>query len=392
MLFSYGLPVRKRICHGSAAVDRQTKRLIQRVRPGQIAVIHHRDLDEVAAEGLIKKRVGGVVNVAPSIGGTYPARGAGLLLEAGVPLLEDMGSEVLDQIVEGDELCIHRDRLYHKQSGTWVEVAQGLRLDPSHWQQKMEEATDHLDETLESFVDNTLDYAQRERSLVSRRLPIPSLITKMRGRDVVIVVRGGGYERDLQILRSYLREADPVLVGVDGGADALLECGFRPDLILGDMDSVSDSALLAGSELVVHAYPDGRAPGMNRVERLGLTAHLIPCPGTSEDVAMLMADQEGAQLIVAVGSHSHVIDFLEKGRKGMSSTLLTRIKVGPKLVDARGIHRLYSRSRKLPIKEMAGLTLASAFPILALTTVNPHLFYMARLMWLNVKILFSSWV
>ncbi|EGK14289.1 thiamin pyrophosphokinase [Desmospora sp. 8437] len=391
MLFSHGLPVRKRVCHGSAAVDRQTKRLIHRVRPGQIAVINHRDLDEVAAEGLIKKKVGGVVNAAPSIGGTYPARGAGLLLEAGIPLLEDTGSEVLEKIEEGDGLCIHRDRLYHKQAGTWVEVARGRRLDRTRWQQKVEEATDHLDETLESFVANTLEYAHRERFLISRQLPIPSLITKMQGRDVVIVVRGGGYERDLRMLRPYLREANPVLVGVDGGADALLECGFRPDLILGDMDSVSDQALLAGSELVVHAYPDGRAPGLKRVERLGLAAHLIPCPGTSEDVAMLMADQEGARLIVAVGSHSHVIDFLEKGRRGMSSTLLTRIKVGPKLVDARGVHRLYSGSKKLPIREVAGLIVASAFPILALTTVNPRLFYMAKLVWLNVKILFS-WV
>lgn len=389
-MFPRAFPARKRVCHGTAVVDSKTKRLVHRIQPGQIAVIDHRDLDEVAAEGLVKKRVGGVVNAAPSISGTYPARGPGLLLDAGIPLLDNVGSEIIKEVGEGDLLCLQADRLYRKQNGgSWVELAAGERLNRSLWQQKIKEAESNLSWTLESFVANTLDYASRERLLISRPLPIPVLITEMKGRDVVIVVRGGGYERDLRALRPYLQERKPVLVGVDGGADALLEHGFRPDLILGDMDSVTDQALLSGSELVVHAYPDGRAPGLERVERLGLAAHLVPFPGTSEDVAMLMADQGGAELIVAVGSHSNVIDFLEKGRKGMSSTLLTRIKVGPKLIDARGVNRLYRGSKKTVTKDFAVLTVASAFPILALTTVNPRLFHVAKLVWLNVKIFFS---
>jgi uncharacterized membrane-anchored protein len=163
----------------------------------------------------------------------------------------------------------------------------------------------------------------------------------MRDRHVLVVVRGYRYREDLRALRPYIREYRPVLLAVDGGADALLEAGYRPDVIIGDMDSVSDEALQAGAELVVHAYPDGRAPGMARLQGLGLDAARLPAPGTSEDVALLVADARGASLIAVVGTHWTLEEFLDKGRPGMASTVLTHLRVGSKLVNARGVHQLY---------------------------------------------------
>jgi uncharacterized membrane-anchored protein len=168
--------------------------------------------------------------------------------------------------------------------------------------------------------------------------------TKIAGRHCLIVVRGYDYKADLDVLRPYIREFKPVLIGVDGGADALVEAGYTPDMIVGDMDSVSDDVLRCGAEIVVHAYPDGRAPGMARVHQLGLPATPFPAAATSEDIAMLLADEKGASLIVAVGTHATLVEFLDKGRGGMASTFLTRLKVGGKLVDAKGVSRLYRQS------------------------------------------------
>ena len=178
----------------------------------------------------------------------------------------------------------------------------------------MELAREGLAIQLEAFASNTMEYLRQERDLLIDGIGVPDIATEIDGRHVLIVVRGYHYKEDLQTLRPYIREYRPVLIGVDGGADALLEMGYRPDLIVGDMDSVSDEALGLGAEVVVHAYRDGRAPGLERVEALGVDPVLFPATGTSEDVAMLLADDKGAQLIVAVGTHATLVEFLDKGR------------------------------------------------------------------------------
>jgi len=189
------------------------------------------------------------------------------------------------------------------------------------------------------------------------------------------VVRGYHYKEDLAMLRSYIREYRPVLVGVDGGADAIVEAGYQPDMIVGDMDSVSDQTLRSGAEIVVHAYRNGKAPGQKRVEDLGVEHVVFPATGTSEDVAMLIADDSGAQLIVAVGTHNTLIEFLDKGRSGMASTFLTRLRVGSKLIDAKGVSQLY-RTRistwQLVLLALAGLL--ALFVALAATTVGQTIF------------------
>lgn len=323
--------------------DRRTKNLIRRLRHGDIAVIDHADLDRVSAEALVGCGVAAVVNVAPGISGRYPNQGPEFLVGAGIPLVDDVDPEVFTRVHEGERLRLEGDTLYR---GEEV-VARGTRQDRASVDAAMELARAGLVTQLEAFAANTMAYLQRERDLLLDGIGIPAIGTAMEGRHVLIVVRGYHYREDLAALRPYIREFRPVIVGVDGGADAVMEAGYPPDVIVGDFDSVSGRALDSGAELVVHAYRDGRAPGLQRLRDLDHNAVVFPATGTSEDAAMMLADGAGAALIVVVGAHATLEEFLDKGRSGMASTFLTRLRVGGKLVDAKGVSRLY-RSRISP--------------------------------------------
>lgn len=325
---------------GVVRLDRRTKNLTKRLKPGEIAIIDHVDLDRVSAEALVDCRVAAVVNVADSISGRYPNLGPEILVEAGIPLVDGIGREVFSVLHEGERVRLNDGVLYR---GEEV-VAKGVSQDSQTVAEQMDEARAGLSTQLEAFTANTLEYLRRERDLLLDGVGVPDIHTPMDGRHVLIVVRGYDYREDLVALRPYIREYRPVLIGVDGGADALVENGYVPDLIVGDMDSVKDETLKSGAEVVVHAYRDGRAPGSERLERLGVDSIEFPATGTSEDVAMLLADSKGASLIVAVGTHNSLVEFLDKGRSGMASTFITRLRVGAKLVDAKGVGRLY-RSR-----------------------------------------------
>ncbi|MCW2714068.1 MAG: thiamine pyrophosphokinae, catalytic region [Frankiales bacterium] len=325
---------------GVARLDRRTKRLTSRIRPGEIAVIDHVDIDRVSADALVTCKVAAVVNAAPSTSGRYPNLGPEILLAAGIPLLDSVGDTVFGELRDGDEVRLEGDTLY---AGETV-IAVGAAQDAESISAAMAEARAGLAAQLEAFAANTMEYLLKERDLLLDGVGVPEIRTQLEGRHALIVVRGYDYREDLRVLRPYIREYRPILIGVDGGADALVEAGYRPDLIVGDMDSVTDDVLRCGAEVVVHAYADGHAPGLQRVQDLGINAVVFPAAGTSEDVAMLLADESGAQLIVAVGTHATLVEFLDKGRQGMASTFLTRLRVGGKLVDAKGVSRLY-RSR-----------------------------------------------
>lgn len=325
---------------GPARLDKRTKDLTKRLKAGDVAVIDHLDIDRIAAEALVACAPSAVVNASASISGRYPNLGPEILVDAGIPLLDAVGPDIFGRLHDGDAVVLDGERLLHD----GAEVAQGQLLDAVAVAKSMDEARAGLAVQLEAFASNTMEYLRQERDLLIDGVGVPDIATEIDGKHVLIVVRGYHYKEDLQTLRPYIREHRPVLIGVDGGADALLEMGYRPDLIVGDMDSVSDEALSAGAEVVVHAYRDGRAPGLERVESLGVDPIVFPATGTSEDVAMLLADDKGASLIVAVGSHVTLVEFLDKGRAGMASTFLTRLRVGGKLIDAKGVSRLY-RSR-----------------------------------------------
>jgi uncharacterized membrane-anchored protein len=330
-----------------------------------MAIIDHADLDRTGADALIGHQVSAVVNVARSITGRYPNLGPQLLVEAGIPLVDDVGPDVFERVGEGDRVRLDGDTLY---LGDHI-VAKGRRQDLESVTSAMAEAKTGLATEIEAFVANTMEYIKHEYPLLIDGIGAPALRTKFEGKDALVVVRGYRYREDLATLRSYIRECKPVLVGVDGGADALLEAGYRPNLIVGDMDSVSDRALACGAEIVVHAYPDGRAPGLARVESLGIESVICPATGTSEDIALLLADEKGASLIVTVGRHDTLVEFLDKGRSGMSSTFLTRLRVIDKLVDQKGVSRLY-RSRVSP-KAVIPLVLAAAVTVVVAMAILP---------------------
>ncbi|MGQ0624510.1 MAG: putative cytokinetic ring protein SteA [Sporichthyaceae bacterium] len=321
-------------------LDRRTKSLTKRLCPGEIAVIDHPDLDRVSAEALVSCRVGAVLNVATSISGRYPNLGPQILLAGGVTLVDGLGDDLFDLITEGEVLRLQEGILYRGEDA----IATGRVQSMAGVEDAMVRAREGLSDQLKAFVVNTLHYVEREHSLLFDGVGIPALRTPLLDRHALVVVRGHHYREDIATLRPYIREYRPVLIGVDGGADALIEAGYAPHLIVGDMDSVSDRALSCGAELVVHAYPDGRAPGLERVRAAGLQAVPFAITGTSEDAAMLLADEGGAGLIVTVGTHATLDEFLDKGREGMASSFLTRLRVGGKLVDAKGVSRLY-RSR-----------------------------------------------
>src|SRR6476619_7003106 len=317
---------------GTVRVDARTKNLTKRLRPGDIAVIDHQDIDKVSAEALLACRPSAVVNAAPSISGRYPNLGPEILVDGGITLVDNAGQDVMHALHEGQQVRIEDGAIY---VGDAV-VAKGRVHDHESVLAAMNDARAGLAVQLEAFAANTMEYLRRERELLLDGVGVPDIKTVLEGRHALVVVRGYHYKEDLQMLRSYVREYRPVIIGVDGGADAVLEVGLTPQLIVGDMDSVSDRALSCGAEIVVHAYRDGRAPGLERVQRRGIEPVVFPATGTSEDVAMLLADDKGAELIVAVGSHATLVEFLDKGRSGMASTFLTRLRVGGKLVDARG--------------------------------------------------------
>jgi uncharacterized membrane-anchored protein len=348
-----------------ARVDSRTKVLVKRLAPGDIAIIDHADLDRVSADELIACRVAAVVNVTKSVTGRYPNLGPRLLLDAGIPLVDDVGREVLTRVTEGTVIRLDGHILY---SGDQV-IAKGVLQDEATLRQAIDDANAGVPTQIDSFAENTLEFLRRERDLLTNGVPVPELATKMDGKHVLVVVRGYRYREDLRALRPYIREYRPVLLAVDGGADALLEAGYRPDLIIGDMDSVSDDALVSGAELVVHAYQDGHAPGLSRVESLGLGAVRLPAAGTSEDVALLVADACGASLIAVVGTHWTLEEFLDKGRPGMASTFLTHLRVGGKLVNARGVHQLYQS--RISGWALLALVLAAVFTLVVAVFSSP---------------------
>jgi uncharacterized membrane-anchored protein len=352
---------------GPARLDRRTKQLVRRLSAADIAIIDHADLDRVSAEELVESGVRVVVNVSPSQTGRFPNAGPLALVRGGVRLIDAPGADLFDTVSDGEALTVRGAGLYR--NGTCL--ANGRTLTEGELSRTLAEQRARVTEALETFAENTLRYLKDEGRLLSEGIDAPALETRFRDRHALVVARGPGHKRDLRIVRPYVRDFKPVLVGVDGGADALLEAGYGPDLIVGDMDSVSDRALRSGAEIVVHAYRDGDAPGSSRLEGLGLPHHTVRAPGISEDVALLLAFERGAELIVAVGTHFNLIEFLERDRAGMSSTFVTRLKVGEILIDAKGVSRLVSR--RIGLWPIAVLMLAALAVIVTAVLASPSL-------------------
>jgi uncharacterized membrane-anchored protein len=372
---------REIVHRGRARLGKRTKVLVRRLKPGEIAVIDHDDIDRVAADDLVARGVRCVLNAGCSSSGRYPNPGPMILTDAGIHLVDVPDVALFDLLEDGQELSVKGAEIYR--DGELV--ATGKVLDRESVHRSHEHARQRIGEALAAFAENTIAHMREEGELLAGRIDLPDFATSFRDRPALVVVRGVDHKKDLRILRGYVRDVKPVLVAVDGGADALMSDGFTPNMIVGDMDSASDAALRCGAELVVHAYPDGRAPGRERLDRLGLAYKVVPAPATSEDVAMLIAAEKGAQLIVAVGTHFNLVEFLDKARAGMSSTFLTRLRVGEILVDAKGVSRLYRPSAGRG--PLIVVTLAAILVLVVVVATSPTLGQFLDLVWLRLQIL-----
>ncbi|HZJ56759.1 MAG TPA: putative cytokinetic ring protein SteA [Clostridia bacterium] len=371
------------ILKGVAKKNIRTKALITRLTPNDIAVIDHRDIDGVAAIQLADKKIKAVINADRSISGKYPNRGPKILSNAGIPIIDNVGQNVFDKIMDNDTLEISNRGLFV--NGNFLCTIACLNKEDIEI--KMDKAASNLWTVLDSFIENTLEYAKREKELIINPIELPNSSIDMNGRHVLVVIRGESYREDLRAVQVYIDEVNPIMIGVDGGANALLDFGYRPDIIIGDMDSVSDASLKSCKEIIVHAYRNGYSPGMRRIEDLGLKAIKFPFTGTSEDAALVLAYEQDAELIVTVGSHTNMIDFLEKGRPGMASTMLIQMKVGHKVVDAKGVSELY-KNRIRP-GYIAAVFAATLFPLSVVAKTSPLIKEIYRLISLRLRILFG---
>jgi uncharacterized membrane-anchored protein len=388
-----------RTVSGPVRLGRRTKLLVKHLCRGEVAVIDHLDIDRVSAEELIAADVGAVLNCRPSSSGSYPNLGPQLLVEAGVHLVDLPDDSLFEVLSDGEAITVRDGEVTRGGEA----VAHGKVLDLARVLAETEARRHEVGEALERFAHNTIEHMREERELLAGKIEMPRFATDFRDRSALVVVRGVGHQRDLRALRPFIRDMRPVLIAVDGGAEALLHEGLRPDMIVGDMDSAGEAALATarpgrggrgsyrtgrGTELVVHAYPDGRAPGRERLEALGLPFKLVPAPGTSQDVAMLIAAEKGARLIVSVGSQFNLVEFLDRNRKGMSSTFLTRLRIGEILVDAKGVSRLYQpRPGLTPLLVVIAAGLIAMIAVIWLT---PALRDVAELLWLRLQMLFGS--
>ena len=363
---------------GTARMDRRTQSLVRRLRPGDIAVVDHLDMDRASAEALVDCGVIAVVNASPFISGRYPNLGPELLAKSGVVLLDSVGADVFAKVHDGSLVRLHEGNMFVRDQ----QVITGRPIDADDIAVMMEDARGGLSTQLHSFTHNTTEFLRREQDLLLHGEGAPKTRTVIADRPVVVVVRGYDYRDDLRGLRRYIREQRPVLIGVDAGANALLAEGHRPDIVVVGADglaqgsrasdkgsTVSDKALRGAHEVVLHLDRAGRAVGSDRLDRIGIRAHTFSASGTTEDIAMLLADMSGASLIVAVGAHATLGEFLDRNRSGLASTFLTRLRVGPKLVDAKGVPQLYAG--RVRLWHMYAILLAGIIALLVAVSATP---------------------
>ncbi|MFF5992538.1 putative cytokinetic ring protein SteA [Prauserella flavalba] len=350
---------------GVARVDRRTRDLLRRLGPGEIAVLDQVDLDRATADALVEAGVAAVVNAAPSISGRFPNLGPEILVAEGIPLIDNVGGEVLRRIKDGSRVRIHEGVVYSGErrvgSGT-VQTSESVA-------DQMIEAKAGMSTQLEAFSANTIEFLRRERTLILDGVGVPELRISLRDRHVVVVAPGNGHAEDLRGLKKYIAEHRPVLIGVDSAADTLRAHGYTPDVIVGDPSGIEAATLKAGGEVVVPAQPDGHAPGVERIQDLGIGAVTFPASGNAEDLALLLADTHDASLVVTVGFQATLREFLDHGRSGSNpSTFLTRLKLGTKLVDGKAVATLH-RSR-VSVGAVVLLVLAALVVVIAALLVS----------------------
>jgi uncharacterized membrane-anchored protein len=323
---------------GIARVDRHTEAMLRRLKPGDVAVLDQVDLDRSTADALVAANVAAVVNAAPSISGRFPNLGPAVLVNAGILLVDAVGAQVLHAVKDGSRIRVLDGVVY---AGEQV-LAEGFEQTKDSVADALVEAKSGLTHQLEAFAANTIEFMRRERGLLLDGLGVPEIGVDLAGRQVLVVAAGYDHVADLRRLGRFIREYRPRLIGVGAGADALLAAGHRPDLIVADPSTVSNRALTCGAGVIVPAFADGHAPGLHRVQDLGVGVVTFPSSANPEDLALLLAHHRGAAMIITVGLSATMGEFLDRGRSGSNaSTFLTRLQTGGRVVDGRVVAALH---------------------------------------------------
>ena len=326
---------------GTARVDRDIDRLLRRVRPGDIVVLDVLDLDRMTADALVEANVAAVVNASPSISGRYPNLGPEVLVTNGVKLIDAAGPEVFKKVKDGSRVRLHDGGVYTGDR----RLAAGTERTDQDIHEMMHEAKSGLVAHLEAFAGNTIEFIRSESPLLIDGIGIPDIDVDLHRRHVVVVAEEANAADDLKALKPFIKEYQPVLVGVGTGADLLRKQGYRPHLIVGNPATITTDTLRCGAQVVLPADADGHAAGLERIQDLGVGAMTFPAAGSAADLALLLCDHHGASLIVTAGHTASIEEFFDRDRQQSNpSTFLTRLKVGEKLVDAKAVATLY-RSR-----------------------------------------------
>jgi uncharacterized membrane-anchored protein len=320
-----------------ARVDRRTKSLARRIAPGEIAVVDHVDLDRASAVALAEAGVAAVVNAAPSISGRYPNLGPRHLVEAGITLVDDVGGRLITAVHDGDLIRVDGATVYVDDDV----VGEGTVQDRRSVERAMQSARKGIGTQLEAVTADLAEHLRHESPALVEGTGVPMLATPMRARQVLVVTKAFDYRRDLALVKRYIKDVRPVLVGVDAGADALLAAGHRPHIIVCDGEDISDAALRCGAEVVVKAGSDGRVVQGDRIERLGVRQLTFRTASATTDAALLIARANQAALVVTAGMPGSLEELLDTGRAGTASALVTQAALAPRLVDAKAVAELY---------------------------------------------------
>ncbi len=323
---------------GTARVDRDIDRLLRRVCPGDIAVLDILDLDRITADALVDAEIAAVINASPSVSGRYPNLGPEVLLANGVTLIDETGTDVFKKIKDGSKVRLYNGGVYAGDR----RLIRGTERTDEEIAELMQEAKSGLVAHLEAFAGNTIEFIRSESPLLIDGIGIPDVDIELRRRHVVVVADEDDAADDLKRLKPFIKEYQPVLIGVGSGADVLRQAGYRPQLIVGDPSNLSIEVLKCGAQVVLPADADGHAPGLERIQDLGVGAMTFPAAGSPADLALLLADHHGAALLVTVGHRANIETFFDRTRQDSNpSTFLTRLRVGEKVVDAKAVATLY---------------------------------------------------
>jgi uncharacterized membrane-anchored protein len=354
--------------HGLARVHRRTANVLGRLHAGDVAVLDHLDMDRATAQALVDAGVVAVVNASPMISGRFPNLGPELLVEAGILVVDGAGPEIFDRVKDGTPLRVDGGEVHADDTL----VADARELTPDLVRAEMDRARSGLSAQLESFTHNSTEFLRREQDLLLHGHGVPQTATEMAGRPVVVAVRSHGWEEELRGIKPFVREQRPVLIGVDRGADALAGAGHHPDVVVvtGGSDDLPAAAVLRRARDVVVLVERGAKRGATEpFERLGIRPLRFETSATTEDAALLLAAAHEAALIVGVGMHATLDEFLDRRRSGLASTFLTRLKLGPDLVDAAAVPRLYDGAVRP--RHVVGALAAGVLAVAAAVSVTP---------------------